>query len=394
METSRTEKVEQFLNRQFYDLLRSNRRYRIHSGGSRSGKSWACCQYLAYILQTTKEPLLIDIIRKTLPSLRGSIMRDMIQILQETNIYWEGEHNKAENTFTYKGSILSFISLDMSQKIRGRKRHIALLEEANELTEDDFRQVDIRTENFLIFTFNPSDVKSWLYELPEDQKDEWVTTYRDNHFLSDNIKRQIESFKDKDEDFYRVFGEGQRAVFTKRQIYNNWKFIDYKDFPDTDEVYLGIDFGYTNHPAAICEVRRVKDNLYVHELCYRSGMTNADISNFIKEKGYKETFAVYDSAEPKSGDELRMLEVNGNIYKASKKGGGSVNAGISFLKEFNIHLSKESKNFEKEYYNYLWDELKDGTIVNKPIKDNDHLQDSLRYCAYTIWGNRSSFFVI
>ena len=93
METSRTEKVEQFLNRQFYDLLRSNRRYRIHSGGSRSGKSWACCQYLAYILQTTKEPLLIDIIRKTLPSLRGSIMRDMIQILQETNIYWEGEHN-------------------------------------------------------------------------------------------------------------------------------------------------------------------------------------------------------------------------------------------------------------------------------------------------------------
>ena len=146
METSGVQKVEQFLNRQFYDLLYSNKRYRVHCGGSRSGKSWACCQFIAYLLQTTDSPLLIDIVRKTLPSLRGSIMRDMIQILQETNIYWEGDHNKAENTFTYKGSVLSFISLDMAQKIRGRKRDIALLEEANELSLEDFRQIDHRAK--------------------------------------------------------------------------------------------------------------------------------------------------------------------------------------------------------------------------------------------------------
>ena len=394
METSGVQKVEQFLNRQFYDLLYSDKRYRVHCGGSRSGKSWACCQFIAYLLQTTDSPLLIDIVRKTLPSLRGSIMRDMIQILQETNIYWEGDHNKAENTFTYKGSVLSFISLDMAQKIRGRKRDIALLEEANELSLEDFRQIDLRTEQFIIFTYNPSDVTSWLYDLPEDKTDEWITTYRDNKFLSSNIIQSIEALKDKDPDFYRVFGEGQRAVFSQRQIFSNWNMIDYKDFPESDDIYLGLDFGYSNDQCAICEVRKVGGNLYVHEVCYRLGMTNNDISNYLYEKGYRDVLCIYDSAEPKSGEELRQLDRGGNMFKASKKGQGSINAGISFLKEFNIYLSKESKNFKKEYENYLWDVLKDGTIINKPVDRWNHLHDSLRYCAYTVWGNRSTFFVI
>ena len=394
MEASGVQRVEQFLNRQFYDLLHSRKRYRVHCGGSRSGKSWACCQFIAYLLQTSEKPILIDIVRKTLPSLRGSIMRDMIQILHETNIYWEGDHNKAENTFTYKGSTLSFISLDMAQKIRGRKRDIALLEEANELTLEDFRQIDLRTEEFIIFTYNPSDVTSWLYDLPEDKTDEWVTTYRDNNFLSENIVQSIEALKDKDPDFYRVFGEGQRAVFSQRQIFSNWEFMDYKDFPEADDVYLGIDFGYSNDPAAICEVRRVNDNLYVHEVCYRLGMTNGDISRYISDRGYKDVLCIYDSAEPKSGEELRRIDESGNMFKASKKGQGSINSGISFLKEFNIHLSNESKNFKKEYENYLWDVLKDGTIINKPCDKFNHLHDSLRYCVYTVWGNRASFFVI
>ena len=394
MEASGVQKVEQFLNRQFYDLLYSNKRYRVHCGGSRSGKSWACCQYIAYLLDTTDKPLLIDIVRKTLPSLRGSIMRDMIQILQETNIYWEGDHNKTENTFTYKGSTLSFISLDMAQKIRGRKRHIALLEEANELSLEDFRQIDLRTEQFIIFTYNPSDVTSWLYDLPEDKTDEWITTYRDNKFLSDNIILSIEALKDKDPDFYRVFGEGQRAVFSQRQIFNNWNFLDYKYFPESDDIYLGLDFGYSNDQCAICEVRKVGGNIYVHEVCYRLGMTNNDISSYLYENGYKDVLCIYDSAEPKSGEELRQLDRAGNMFKASKKGQGSINAGISFLKEFNIYLSNESKNFKKEYENYLWDVLKDGTIINKPVDRWNHLMDSLRYCTYTVWGNRSSFFVI
>jgi phage terminase large subunit len=340
MEASGTQRVEQFLNRQFYDLLHSDKRFRVHRGGSRSGKSWACCQFIAYLLQSTSEPLLIDIVRKTLPALRGSIMRDMIQILQETNIYYMGVHNKAENTFTYNGSTISFISVDDSQKIRGRRRDIALLEEANELTKEDFRQINMRTSDFLIFTFNPSDPVHWLQdELDPEQTDEWVTTYKDNKFLSPDIVAQIERMKDRDPDFWKVFGLGEWAKLSKRQIFTNWEFIDYKDFPETDEVYLGIDWGYSSDPTAICEVRKHQDKIYVKEICYRTGMTNFDINQFIEAQGYKDTMCIYDSAEPKSGEELRRLSKGVNIFKPSVKGQGSINAGISLMKEFGMPVT-------------------------------------------------------
>jgi len=395
METSGTQRVEQFLNRQFYDLLHSNKRFRIHRGGSRSGKSWACCQFIAYLLQSTTEPLLIDIVRKTLPALRGSIMRDMIQILQETNIYYQGIHNKSENTFTYNGSVISFISVDDSQKIRGRRRDIALLEEANELTREDFRQINMRTIKFMMFTFNPSDPVHWLQdERDPEHTDEWVTTYKDNKFLSPDIVAQIERLKDRDPDFWKVFGLGEWAKLSKRQIFTNWEFIDYKDFPETDEVYLGIDWGYSSDPTAICEVRKHQDKIYVKEICYRTGMTNFDINQFIEAQGYKDTMCIYDSAEPKSGEELRRLSKGVNIFKPSVKGQGSINAGISLMKEFDIFVDKGSENIRKEYETYWWDALKDGTIINKPLDRNNHLMDSLRYCIYTIWSKRADFFVI
>lgn len=395
MEASGTQRVEQFLNRQFYDLLHSDRRFRVHRGGSRSGKSWACCQYLVYLLQNTKQPLLIDIVRKTLPALRGSIMRDMIQILQETNIYYMGVHNKSENTFTYNGSTISFISVDEPQKIRGRRRDIALLEEANELTVEDFRQINMRTSDFLIFTFNPSDPVHWLQgELDPEETDEWVTTYKDNKFLSDDIVAQIERMKDRDPDFWKVFGLGEWAKLSKRQIFNNWKFIDFKDFPDTDEVYLGIDWGYSSDPTSICEVRKHQDKIYVREICHRTGMTNFDIHQLIESLGYEDTICIYDSAEPKSGEELRRLSKGKNIFKPSVKGQGSINAGISLMKEFDIIVSSDSDNIRKEYETYWWDALKDGTIINKPLDRNNHQMDSMRYVIYTTWSRRSDFFVI
>jgi len=391
-----TKKIEQRCNRQFYDLIRSNKRFKVHQGGTRSGKTVAVCQYIVYLITTSKKPLTISIVRKTLPALKGSVLRDIMIILQETGIYYSGTHNKAENTFKYNNHLIEFLSVDEPQKIRGRKRNIAFLNEGNELNIEDFRQINMRTLDMVIVDFNPSDPIHWIYSdlIPRDDCDTWVTTYKDNNFLSDELVHEIERMKLRDPDYWRVYGEGLKAIFSARQIFNNWTFIDYDEFPEFDldvEGIVGIDYGYSNDPTACVLVFKKHDRVYLHEILYQKGLTNSDIVDILKAKGYGEVITYADSAEPKSIEEMRRL---GLYIKPATKGQGSINAGISKLKEYDIIVSNESKNILREYQSYYWEQLKDGTIINKPQDKENHLMDSIRYAVYSSFGKKENFFVI
>lgn len=393
METSGKRIVEQQCNRQFYDVKNSDARFRIHQGGTRSGKTYAICQYLAYLLVSEKEPLTISIVRKTLPALKGSVQRDFLSILEQIGVYWLGDHNKSENTFKYNGHLIEFLSVDEPQKIRGRKRDIAYLNEANELLLEDFRQLNMRCTQYMILDFNPSDPVHWIYSdlIPRDDCDTWITTYKDNKFLSPELVYEIERMRERDPDYWRVYGDGQRAVFSKRQIFSNWDVKSINDFPEFDDVILGLDYGYSNDPTAICEVYKKGDQIFLHEICYATGMTNEDIVNLIKEKGHSETLIIAESAEPKSNDYLKK---SGLWVKPAVKGQGSINAGISLMKEFDIVASKESYNLNTEYLSYYWMELKDGTIINKPLDRMNHLMDAIRYAIYSEYKKGADFFVI
>ena len=393
MDSSRQRRIEQRCNRQFYDLVNSDKRFVIHQGGTRSGKTYAICQYLVYLLTTSKEPLVISVIRKTLPSLKGSVLRDLMGILEETGLLYMGEYNKSANEFRYKDHLIEFLSLDEPQKVRGRKRDIAYLNEGNELMLEDFRQINMRTTQRVIIDLNPSDPVHWIFDevMPREDCDTFITTYKDNKFLSPDLVFEIERMKERDPDYWQVYGEGQRAVLSKRQIFNNWKFIPHDQFPVLDNFVLGIDFGYSNDPTAIVEIAKHNDTLYINELKYESGMTNKDIADFIIACGHNDTLSFADSAEPKSIDEIKRL---GCLVKPAVKGVGSINAGISLLKEFDIVASKESKNLFHEYNTYYWQQLRDDTIINKPVDKNNHLMDALRYGVYSQYSNRTDFFVI
>ena len=317
-------------------------------------------------------------------------------ILQDTGIYFLGVHNKAENTFSYNGHLIEFLSIDDSQKIRGRSRSIAFLNEGNELNLEDFRQINMITTDMVIIDFNPSDPVHWIYSdiIPRKDCDTWITTYKDNKFLSQDLVNEIERMKKRDRDYWRVYGEGLKAIFSARQVFNNWEFIDYKDFPEFDlemESVIGIDYGYSNDPTACVLVNKKNDKIYIHEILYRKSMTNSDIVDYLKEKGYGEVLCYGDSAEPKSIEEMRRL---GLYIKPAVKGQGSINSGISKLKEYDIIVSNESKNIINEYHSYYWEQLKDGTIINKPQDKENHTMDSIRYAVYSHFGKRENFFVI
>tara|TARA_R100000988_G_scaffold102348_1_gene77702 strand:+ start:120 stop:1292 length:1173 start_codon:yes stop_codon:yes gene_type:complete len=380
-------------NRQFYECLNSNKKIKIFQGGTRSGKTYAICQYLIHILLSEKKGKVITIARKTLPAVKSSVFRDFMSILDQVGILYSGYLNKSEMIYYYKNHKCEFISVDEPQKIRGRKRDILFVNEGNELSFEDFRQLIMRTSEEIILDFNPSDPIHWIYDelMTRNDAETFVSTYKDNVFLEQQIIDEIERLKEKDEQYWSVYGEGKRATFAEGMVFNNWEWIDYKDFPDIDDIFLGLDFGYTNDPTAIVELRKKNDKIFIKEVCYKTGMTNQDIANFLKKNNYHETIVYCDSSEPKSIDELKTA---GIMAKGSIKGQGSIAAGISLIKEYDIFACNVSKNLKNEYQFYIWEELKDGTKTNKPRDKFNHLIDAIRYGIYTRYSNKADFFVV
>jgi len=117
METSNRKRIEQLCNKQFYEAINSDKRLKIFQGGSRSGKTYSLTQYILYLITTAEKPLNISIIRKTLPALKRSVLRDFLKISKDIGIYYDGVFNKSENTFEYKGHRLLFFSADDQQKV-------------------------------------------------------------------------------------------------------------------------------------------------------------------------------------------------------------------------------------------------------------------------------------
>lgn len=348
-------------------------RFLVNQGGSRSSKTVSLCQLIIiYALQNKNK--IVSIIRKTFPALRATVMRDFFEQINNMNLQDIIKHNKSEHIVTFpNGTIIEFFSVDDEQKIRGRKRDIAWVNEANELWYEDFQQLNFRTSHKLIFDYNPSDSSSWLYELPIDQTFLIKSTYKDNPFLDKSIVKQIEELQFIDEAQYQIYALGEKTT-SKLNIYNHFNFIDNK--PSRFQSYIyGIDFGY-NHKTALVKLWYFENELFVEDLIYESYLTTDDlISRFEALNIEKNVEMVADYARPEIIEEIRRKGYN--IQNADK----SVKKGIDDVKSFKVFTS--SKNVWKEYENYKWKKIGDK-ITDEPVKLWDDIMDAVRYAARTV----------
>jgi phage terminase large subunit len=355
-----------------YDALYNHEaRFIINEGGSRSSKTYSLCQLLmVYCLQNPNK--VVSIIRKTFPALRATAMRDFLEVLKEAGIYEKTSHNMSEHIYTFpNGSIVEFFSVDDEQKIRGRKRHVAWCNEANELFLDDFTQLNMRTEQKLIFDYNPSDSTSWLYELPKDESILIKSTYRDNPFLPDTIKRQIEDLKRTDEALYQIYALGEHAI-SKSNIYSNWTFLPHRPARFTQFVY-GLDFGY-NHPTALMRVYWHEKDIFIEPVIYESYLTTSNLIDRMAALDVeKETEIIADYARPEIIAE--MNNAGYNVRNANKV----VKKGIDNIKTFGV-FAMNDKHLEKEYQNYKWKKIGDQ-ITDEPVKLFDDAMDAVRYAT-------------
>ena len=367
-------------NKVFRHLLKSDKKITIEQGGTRSGKTYNILLYLIfeYCLKTTGKT--VTICRKTFPSVRASVMRDFVEILRKHNIYSEDNHNKSNHEYNLNGNLVEFISLDQPQKVRGRKRNLLFINEANELDYEDWQQLVFRTEDKIILDYNPSDEYHWIYDKVKDRQDSdfYITTYLDNPFLESSIRAEIERLKDTDEQYWQIYGLGQIGA-SKSTIFT---FKEINEIPqDAEFISYGADAGYTNDPTTLVSVYKKEYDLYIKEHLYQTQMTTVDIHNKWKQEGIDRQPIYFDSAEPRLIDELRRMGWN---VRPSIKGADSINAGIDLLKRFKIHIHKDSHNAIQEFRNYKWQEDRSGKLLNKPVDRNNHTIDAVRYATYSV----------
>jgi len=365
------------VNKVFGHLKRSDKKIIVEQGGTRSGKTYNILLWIIFYYCGRNQGKTITIARKTFPAVRSSVMRDFLDILKGADLYREENHNKSNSEYILNGNMIEFISMDQPQKIRGRKRDLAFLNEANELTFEDWQQIIFRTNGRIILDYNPSDTFHWIYDrvIPREDADFYQTTYLDNPFLDQTIIQEIERLKETDEHYWRVYGLGERGT-NRAQIF---QFTTIQKIPEKASfLAYGLDFGFTNDPSALVGCYQEGTNLYFEELLYSTRLTNQDLDREFRklEIGrYDEIFG--DSAEPKSIEELHRMGWN---IKPTQKGSDSVNAGIDMLKRYKIHIL--GANLMKEMENYKWLEDKNGNLLNKPEDKYNHAIDALRYGVY------------
>jgi phage terminase large subunit len=361
-------------NKVFRHLEESTAKIVVQQGGTRSGKTFNILLWIIFSYCQRNEGKIITICRKTYPALRGTVMRDFLTIMKDHEIYSEDDHSKTASEYRLNGNTIEFISLDMPQKIRGRKRDLLFCNEANELTFEDWQQLLFRTNEKVIIDFNPSEEFHWIYDhvLPRKDVEFYQTTYKDNPFLGAEIKAEIERLKDIDENYWRVYGLGERGQ-AKSLVYT---FSTTKEIPkEAKLVSYGLDFGYSSDPTSLVRTYILDDNMYVDELLYRTGMTNQDIANEMKVLGLDRSNEIYaDSAEPKSIEEIYRMGWN---VKPTIK--GSINIGIDIIRRYKLIATESSFNLIKELRNYKYIEDKNGQMTNKPVDNFNHALDALRY---------------
>lgn len=269
------------------------------------------------------------------------------------------------------------------------------VEEAYQIkSEDDFNKLDlsIRGKTVGVFkqvvlTFNPWNEKHFLkkrfFDVPDNHnKLSMTTNYLCNEFLDTNDMEVFEDMKVKFPRRYKIEGLGDWGI-AEGVIFDNWKTEEFDHIAIAKlpgyEPVNGMDFGFTNDPTTFINalVNEKEKKLYIYDEHYEKGMVNDDIAKMIKKKGYAKSRIVADSAEPKSIEEIKRLGIRRIIPAA--KGQDSVRAGIQLLQGYEIIVHPSCEHTEIEFSNYVWDRAKDGTLLNKPIDDFNHLIDALRY---------------
>jgi len=389
---------EKVLNPIYIPYLYNQKRYLILYGGSGAGKSHFACQKILY-RTITEEGHRFLIIRKVARTLRRSVFQLFLDYINKWGLTNEFKINKSEMAITFEGNgnMILFAGIDDSEKMKSIERITGVwIEEATELTIEDFEELDRRVRAIyhtyvqFILTYNPILMSNWTHKrffenLTKSDKIDITklrTTYKDNIYILEDKAyiKLLESYKGNTRIVYTLGQYGK----LENAIYMNWEMIDDDKFPDYDEPIYGLDFGFINPQ---CLVKLIVDTerkeIYLHEEIYKRHQTIPELVAEMEKLGLKDKRIIADSEAPEKIEELKNY---GYYYiEGSLKGKGSVIAGIDYINQYKIYITKSSTNIKKEIEGYQRRKDRDGNVLEEPEKGMDHAMDAFRYPVYTIY---------
>ena len=381
--------------KQLASLKESDARINIWEGAVRSGKTYV--SLWRFLKELTYGPAgEYCIISRTYDSFKRNILPQLVRMIGPDAKYYSGKRE-----MSLWGKTIHVVGADderAESKIRGPTFSGAYVDEATIIPESVFKMLISRCAmgGAKIFaTTNPDSPYHWLkrdyLENNEDVKS-WQFKLDDNPELSTDEKqylcRQYRGL------WYQRFIEGL-WVQAEGAIYD---FFDEKlhvlDFPQsTAQFYIvGVDYGTTN-PCAFVLIginfnkypnMWVEDEYYYSSKVHQRQKTDAEYANdlkrFIENRPIKAIYIDPSAASFKA--ELLKAGVD-HLFDAENE----VIDGIRFVAKYldlgTIKICQKCTNLIKEFQSYVWDakSLKSG--IDKPLKENDHALDALRYALYT-----------
>ncbi len=309
-----------------------------------------------------------------MPHLKRGCIRDFKNILADD--FDDNQYNKTEAQYHFGKGVIEFFGADESDKIRGPRRDILFINEANNVPWETARGLDVRTNKFTFADWNPV-AEFWAHEywLGQPENVYIHSTYRDAiAVIPQQVVTNILSTGERDPNWANVYIHG-RLGKVEGLVYP--VFGQVKTLP-TGEIFYGLDFGFSTDVTALIRNVIVGDSLYSKELIYERGLTNQDIADRMVELGVgkhsDEIFA--DSSEPKSIQEIYQRGFN---IKPCAKGPGSVEYGHQKVRQYRQYWTDDSLNCIKEQRNFRYLPDKDGKLTDKTTHIWSHGMDGRRY---------------
>ena len=389
-------KVIQFL----WKKIEQKVRYIFLQGSTRSGKTYGVCIFIVSLCFLFKNTgMKIVFIRKGLTVLKTSLLLDFEEVLKKVGVNPDLICNKGLRRYNVFGNYVHYdtassVSGQVADKLKGKKADIVVLDEGNELSYSEFREINIRNSKFMIITYNPTFTKlHWLRRRLLDRKppeDCLITTYKDNKYLQKKQIRAIEELKEVDPEAWTVYGLGQFGV-SMRNVFRVTMKLTPDEFKEEIEAYRkkryyidtqwGLDYGYKDPTCLIKCIFVPKDRqLFVINTMYSRLVTSSDEIQHELSKYYDDGIIFADTNRE---DYTNEIIKGGYPARNAIKGAGTRKRGVGLVRNWNINIVESHcyEDFLNEIEGYQYEVDSNGDVTDAIPDGNDHAMDAMRYAV-------------